>query len=165
MVSVASVLVGFSPYENYLNSGQQTHVMLAVSTPTESADTVAAKLATLTAPEHQAMWAAAEISNVAVFQQNLQGATWFMVYFAYDTSPYHNARQVFAELPLVKQLTTDLADHLQPHPRAVANGHTWLQMEWMCYIRGSTKDAPTQKRLARISHNFQVRASSSRFGG
>jgi L-rhamnose mutarotase len=134
--------LGFSPYENYLLTGRQTHVALMVSATDEKAEELATTLKTLNTKQAGKAFKKVKISNVSSHTKELQGKPWFMVYFDYDGETYQEAVSAFESTKAVKELIP----LLEPHPRAKEYGNHWLQLEWINYIKGAkpTKN-PTNK--------------------
>ena len=76
----------------------------------------------------------------AAFKRVIHGQTWFTVCFQYSgDKQYLTAAQSF------ESVTPELKSLIDPHPRAARYGCSWLQMEWINYIRGLDVDRePTQ---------------------
>lgn len=123
----------FSPYENYLQSGRQTHVGLMAAAKEGKGDGLHAALKALTGKKATKAFKKADISNLSIYSKELQGKTWVMVYFDYDGDNYLEAVQDFEEV----EAAGALAEWLEPHPRAKRYGDLWLQMEWINYIHGA----------------------------
>jgi L-rhamnose mutarotase len=133
---------GFSPYENYLLSGEQTHVALMASAKEGNVEELQAALTSLKEKKMAKGFKKVKISNVSAYSKKLQGKTWFMVYFDYDGETYLDAVKAFESIAAVRKI----APLLEPHPRAKGYGNVWLQLEWMNYIRGAKeKDRPADR--------------------
>ncbi|MDI9470662.1 MAG: L-rhamnose mutarotase [Bacillota bacterium] len=129
----------FSPYENYLLSGRTTHVALIAQVKPGQEKALANALLELTLKKPARQLEHAGITNVSAFTRELQGDLWCMVYFDFSGKKnYLDAAEAF------ESAAPTLNGFLIPHPRAVTYGRTWLQMEWINYIRGcSAKRKPT----------------------
>ena len=130
----------FSPYENYLLSGKPTQVGLIARTKPGNNENLSTQLAKLCDEQENEKFKQAGISNLIAFQKEIQGQTWYLVYFQYSgEKQYLTAAQSFeAATPELKKL-------IEPHPRSKRYGCYWLQMEWINYIHGVDVDRePTQ---------------------
>ena len=143
LVSVLSAF-GFSPYENRLLAGETTHVALIAAAKEGEVEELRATLDSLTEKKPTKAFKKEKISNLSSYSKELQGKTWFMVYFDYDGEDYLEAVNAFEAVSHAKTIKPLLA----PHPRAARYGTQWLQMEWMTYIRGSQKEGDPTSRLA-----------------
>lgn len=132
----------FSPYENHLQTGQQTHVALMASASDEKIEELTDALKTLNTKQAAKAFKKVKISNVSSYTKQLQGKTWILVYFDYDGETYLQAAAAFESTPAAKALTP----LLEPHPRAAGYGNHWLQLEWINYIKGAgpTKNPPNR---------------------
>ncbi len=130
----------FSPYENYLLSGRPTHVGLIARAKSGQDDKLSQKLLELCNDQENEKIKQAGISNLAVFKRQIQSETWHVVYFQYSGGKqYLKAAQSF------EAITPELKTLINPHPRAARYGCSWLQMEWINYIRGLDREGwPTQ---------------------
>jgi len=136
---------GFSPYENYLLTGDQTHVaLMAVAKDAEALQTAIESLNTKSATK---AFKKVEISNVSSYAKELQGKVWVMVYFDYDGDTYLDAVKAFESIPAVKELKP----LVEPHPRAAGYGSTWLQLEWINYIQGAKPNGNKPNRFAMVT--------------
>lgn len=135
---------GFSPYENYLLSGQQTHVALFAAAQEGQVDALQTAMETLNEKKAVKAFKKAKISNVSSYTKELKGKTWFLVYFDYDGETYLDAVKAFESVSAVQSLKPLLA----PHPRAKSYGTTWLQLEWINYIHASQKRGDSADRFA-----------------
>lgn len=138
---------GFSPYENYLMSGEPTHVALFASAADGKINELATALKTLNGKNALKSLKKVAISNVSTYAKDLQGKTWYLIYFDYDGENYLDAVKAFESVEDAKALSPLVA----PHPRAKANGTSWLQLEWMNYIRGSQKKDKPANRFAMVT--------------
>ncbi len=134
----------FSAYENYLLSGQQTHVALFAAAKDGQVDALKTALEALNGENEVKAFKKTKISNVSSYTKELKGKTWFLVYFDYDGSTYLDAVKAFESVSAVQSLKPLLA----PHPRSKSYGTTWLQLEWINYIHASQKKGDPAVRLA-----------------
>jgi L-rhamnose mutarotase len=146
ILSALSVF-GFSPYENYLQSGEQTHVALIAAAKEGQVDELQSALQSFSDIKTAQAFKKVAISNLSSYRKELQGKTWFMIYFDYDGKNYLEAVNAFESTPCVQALIPLIV----PHPRAKRYGNTWLQMEWMNYIRGSRKKGAPSDRFAMVT--------------
>jgi len=148
LAAYASVVLnsfGFSPYENYLRSGQQTHVMLFAEVKNGQSNDVRNALKMLSKEEAQRALSQANISNVSAYTKELDGKLCILVYFDYDGKNYLDAVQAFEATAQTKALTS----LVQPHPRATAT--SWLQLEWINYIYGAKPNGNPPTRFAMVT--------------
>ncbi|MCE5185940.1 MAG: L-rhamnose mutarotase [Planctomycetaceae bacterium] len=129
----------FSPYENYLLSGRDRHAALIAQVKPGQQDALAKSLLELREKKMTRKLQRAGITHVSAFTRQIQGNLWCMVYFDFSGKKnYLDAAESF------ESVAGGLNGLLVPHPRAVTCGRTWLQMEWINYIRGcDVKGAPT----------------------
>ncbi|VGO18811.1 hypothetical protein [Pontiella sulfatireligans] len=116
-----------SPYENYLLSGRQTHVMLFASAKDGRVEALQSALKTLNEKKAIKAFKKEDITNLSFFSTEVQGKLCFMVYFDYDGSSYLDAVKAFESV----EQTEALKPLLVAHPRAAQDGNSWLQMEWI----------------------------------
>jgi len=149
VVLFASVLTvfGFSPYEEYLQSGRQTHVALLAKVKTVKGTELQNALNTLKAKKAAKGFRKVKISEISSYSFEYKSNTWVMVYFDYDGDGYLKAAEAFESVSQAKVLTK----FLTAHPRAKRYGTTWLQMEWICYIAGSQKKGPATSKFAMVT--------------
>jgi len=138
---------GFSPYENYLLSGQQTHVALFASAAPGKTNELATALKTLNEKKANKAFKKVDISNVSCHARELQGAVWYLIYFDYDGHNYIDALNAFESVEAAKTLKPLVI----PHPRAKANGTTWLQLEWINYIHGANPNGNEPNKFAMVT--------------
>lgn len=133
-------IYAFSPYENYLLSGKPTHVGLIARAKSGQDERLSQMLLKLCNDRENEKIKQAGISNLAAFKRQIQGQTWYLVYFQYSGGkPYLTAAQSF------ESIDPELKTLINPHPRAARYGCSWLQMEWINYIRGlNVERRPTQ---------------------
>ena len=135
----------FSPYENYLQSGRPTHVMLAAAVLPEKTNALYTALRAAVADPAARR---AGLTNFAVFSRKLGEKQCVFVYFDYPGDrDYLDAVEDFEKLPGVKALSA----FIKPIPPAADRGHTWLQLEWINFIRGSLNDGPATNRFAMVT--------------
>lgn len=130
----------FSPYENYLLSGRPTHAALIAQVKLGQEDALTKSLLELSEKKMARKLERAGITNVSAFTRDIQSTLWCMVYFDFSGKKnYLDAAECFESVT-----GGALRNLLIPHPRAVTYGRTWLQMEWINYIRGcNIEGAPT----------------------
>jgi len=146
-VSITMSSFGFSPYESYLLSGEQTHVMLFAEVNDGQSNAVQTAVKSLSDKETRESLRMVNISNVSAYTKELQGKLYVMVYFDYDGKNYLDAVKAFESVPQTKALTA----LVQPHPRAAAAGTGWLQMEWVNYIYGAKPNGNVPNRFAMVT--------------
>jgi L-rhamnose mutarotase len=122
---------GFSPYENYLQSGQQKHVMLAAIAKPGSV-TKLQKLIPEAANKKRAL-RKAKISNISAYTQKINKEEFIFIYFDYKGKSYLDAVAAFEKIPAIKELSSLVS----PTPLAKDRGNIWLQMEWINFISGA----------------------------
>ncbi len=138
LLLAASAVMAFSPYENHVLSAKVKRAALIASAKPGEEAAVNAALKGLSAKKAVAALENAGISNLSCYRKELSGKTWVMVYFDYEGEDYLQAAKDFESAgDAVKALNKLIA----PHPRAKRYDTTWLQMEWICYIRGSLSEA------------------------
>ncbi len=141
----AAPLQAFSPYENYLQSGRTTHVGLLAQAVEGREDELFDALRLLGERGNADLLARAGIGEVSAFHRVIGGATWVVVYFAYE-----GGRDYLSAAAAFEQALPD-ADRFRaltvPHPRADRFGAHWLQMEWINYIRGRDVPGPPKDSL------------------
>lgn len=137
----------FSPYENYLMSGETTRVgLIAAAKPGKEAELEAA-LKALAGKKATKALKKKKITNLASYKQQFAGNTWVMIHFDYNGKEYLQAAADFGNVEAVQALEK----LIEPHPRAARYGTTWLQMEWINYIRGSQKKGEPADRFAMVT--------------
>lgn len=136
MLSTSSL--AFSPYENYLFSGKETHVALFAQIKPEQEDAFTKTLKLLHEKESAGLLQKNHIRNLSAFKKKINGKTYCMLYFDYKGGKdYLGAGKAFEiSSPLVDQLN----ELIISHPRAKQHGCKWLQMEWITFIRGKDVD-------------------------
>ncbi len=134
--------MGFSPYELHLRAGLETHVGLFAEV--KKADQFAVAIKDLDDKDTQARLAKVGISEVQAFTRKIEGKDYAVVYFAYEGgNSYLGAAEAFEKATA----SSGCAEMVKSHPRAVTNGRTWLQMEWISFIRGKDVDRKPTSRL------------------
>ena len=72
--------------------------------------------------------------------------TWYWVYFDYKGKDYLKAVNAF------EKAAPGTSTFIDPHPRAKTYGTSWLQMEWICYIRGvMDSEIPAKSKAATVT--------------
>ncbi len=89
----------------------------------------------------------AKISEISSYAFEYKSNTWVMVYFDYDGDEYLKAAEAFESVPQAKALT----QFITVHPRSERYGTKWLQMEWICYIKGAHKEGPAANKFAMVA--------------
>ncbi|MDP0500833.1 MAG: L-rhamnose mutarotase [Verrucomicrobiota bacterium JB022] len=127
----------FSPYENYLATGRDTQVGLLAQIEEGQGDALAKAVASLEEGKPARQLKKAGISGLATFSRNIEGKDYAVIRFVYaGGKDYLGAAKAFEEATAQVEWRKIVA----PHPRAVTYGRTWLQMEWINYIRGYDVD-------------------------
>jgi len=90
----------------------------------------------------------ADITNLSCYTKKLNGTTWVMVYFDYTGDDYLMAA---ADFESAGHGVEGLKALIDPHPRAKRYGTTWLQMEWLTYIRGARSDRKAKNAFAMVT--------------
>ena len=129
-----------SPYENLIAEQKVKHVGLAAAAQTgKGADLDKALKALCQKGETKALKKQG-ITNASFYKKLLpDGRTWYVVYFDYKGENYLKAAESF------EKAAPELAVLVDSHPRAKVHGAAWLQMEWVCFIRGVMDESlPTQ---------------------
>ena len=138
----------FSPYENYLQSGRPTHVMLMATAREGKSAELIQSLQALDKKRSARKLAKQQITNLAIFSRTLGEKACVFVYFDYSgKKDYLRAVEDFESVEAVKALQ----QWVSPVPPAADRGHHWLQLEWMNYIHGSWNDAPATNRVAMVT--------------
>ncbi len=139
----------FSPYENYLLSGKETHVALFAQIKEGQENAFAETLKLLYEKKTVKRLKKADISNLSAFQKTLNEKTYCMLYFDYPGGKdYLGAAAAFEKsCPAVEKLNALIV----PHPRAQKYGGKWLQMEWICFIRGKDVSDKAQNVVAMVT--------------
>jgi L-rhamnose mutarotase len=131
----------FSPYEQYLRTGRETHVGLLAEIKPE-------KLADFEKAFHECNKKAvtrrlrkAGITDAQAFTRNIEDKNYAVIYFTYAGGlDYLEAAADFEEATA----SIDWTASTSPHPRAVTYERHWLQMEWINFIHGlDVERAPT----------------------
>ena len=126
--------LGFSPYENYLLSGKETHVALFAQIKTGQENAFAETLKLLNEKKTVKKLQKSHIKNLSAFQKKINDKTYCMLYFDYKGGKvYLGAAEVFEKSsPVIEKLNRLIVSH----PRAERYSCKWLQMEWIAFIRG-----------------------------
>ncbi len=140
--------MGFSPYENHILTAKikRAALIAAVKPGQEAAMDVA--LNGLSGKRAAKALKKADITNLSCYKKELGGKTWVMVYFDYAGDDYLMAA---ADFESTGGAVDALRAHIDPHPRAKRYGTTWLQMEWINYIRGAKSKARTRNAYAMVT--------------
>jgi L-rhamnose mutarotase len=126
-------LYSFSPYELYLQSGRPCHVGLIATVKAEGETGLATLVEACRTSPLATQLARAGITDLQVFQRQIEGATYAVIYFTFSGDK--NYLDAAARFEAVTS-ELDWAQCTAPHPRAERYGRHWLQMEWINFIRG-----------------------------
>ena len=142
-------IYAFSPYENYLQSGLPTHVMLMSSASEGKADALSSSLIALKSDKEICEeFKSKGITNISIFFRTLEGESCFFVYFDYSgKKDYLQAVQDFESVGAVEKIDK----LIKPVPPALDRGYHWLQLEWINYIHGSMSKAPAKSISANVT--------------
>lgn len=144
----APIASAFSPYENHLQTADVKRVALIASVKPGQEAATDATLKSLHDKQTSKALKKNNITNLSCYTKKLSGKTWVMIYFDYSGDDYLSAARSFEA---AGSAITDLSKLTDPHPRATSYGTTWLQMEWICYIRGSASDEKSQNTYAMVT--------------
>jgi L-rhamnose mutarotase len=137
----------FTPYDAATEAGRTTRVgLLTAAAPGKGAELDQALKGLSEAAATRALKKHG-ISNLCIQKKVLGDTkTWYWAYFDYRGKDYLKAVNAFeAAAPLPAGL-------LQPHPRAQSHGIGWLQMEWICFLRGAPDaETPTKSKTAVVT--------------
>jgi len=148
LLLTAFAVMAFSPYENYLLSAGVKRTALIASVKPGQEAAVNAAFKGLAEKKTISALKRIGISNLSSYRKELNGRTWVMVYFNYEGKDYLQAAKDFESAgDSVKALNKLIV----PHPRAKRYDTTWLQMEWINYIRGSLSEKETTNTLAMVT--------------
>lgn len=140
---IQSSLIGFSPYENFILSGQDRQVGLIATVEIDDIDSLKGMLGTLPEEERLALGKAG-IKDLSIFVREINGRGLVFAYFLYSHKDYKSAASLLLKnSPTVSRLSSLLI----PHPRANP-GSAWMHMEWMNCI-GTTAVFPHQSKSVR----------------
>ena len=144
--SSISLATGLGPYEDRIASGN-THVgLLAPAMAGKEADLDQA-LKCLTCKDCTEALKKQNITNLSAQKKVLpDNKTWYWVYFDYKGKDYLKAVNAF------EKAAPGTSTFIDPHPRAKNYGTSWLQMEWICYIRGvMDSEIPAKSKAATVT--------------
>ncbi len=147
LLATALSVWGFSPYEEYLQSGRQTHVALLAQVKSDKGAELQDALNILKEKKATKAFRKAKISEISSYSFEYKSNTWVMVYFDYDGDEYLKAAEAFESVSEAK----DVTQFITAHPRAKRYGTKWLQMEWICYIAGLQKKGPATSKFAMVT--------------
>lgn len=127
----------FSPYEEYLRSGKETHVALIAKIQPDKLDDFKKAFKQCEQAAIAKNLSQAGISSLQSFTREIKSSQVAVIRFTYAGKlPYLGAAKAFE----TATSTIDWKASITPHPRAVSYGRNWLQMEWICFIRGLDVD-------------------------
>ena len=123
----------FSPYENYLSTGKETHVGLIANILPEAIEAFTASIKKCKTEPIQSQLKVAGIRDVQAFTRKINGTTYAAIYFGYQGGlQYLGAAEAFENATK----GVDWQASTTPHPRAKTYQRHWLQMEWINFIHG-----------------------------
>ena len=138
LLAFVPVSHGFSPYENFLQSGNPRQVGLLAKVPDKNREAFEKWLRKLAEPPEKKALRKAGISNLSAYRRQIGADSWAVLHFRLEAEQaYLEAASRFEG---ASAATSALSGLIDPHPRAERFGTRWLQMEWINYIRG--KDVP-----------------------
>ncbi len=135
--------LAFSAYENYLLSGEMRHAALTAQVKEGRLEDLKAALPQLRERRSARYLRSANIDNLSIYSRELtDGTEWLMIYFEYDGDDY---LQAAADFESATADFTELYELTIRHERAERYGLHLLQMEWICFIRGSNSEAEGER--------------------
>ncbi len=144
---VAINLFAFSPYEERVATSKINRVGLIARVRDGKSVALEKSLKALSDKKQKHILKKHHITNISFYKKTLPDKkTWYMVYFDYRGKDYLQAARDF------EVATPQLSSLVTPHPRAKTYGRQWLQMEWICFIRGA--NAPkteTRQKVAMVT--------------
>lgn len=138
----------FSPYERHMLSAKTKRAALIAAIAPGHEAAVDNAFRDLSGKKAAKALKQAHIANLRSYKKALSGTTWVMVYFDYTGDNYLMAA---ADFEAAVDTITTLDPHLNPHPRATRYGTVWLQMEWICYIRGARDEGEAKNSYAMVT--------------
>lgn len=148
MSAVTYTALAFSPYENNLMTSKIKRTALIASVkPGQETATDVALMALLDKKTIKAL-KKVHISNLSCYKKELNGKIWVMIYFDFEGDDYLKAASNFES---ASEAIKSLNKSIVPHPRAKHYGTTWLQMEWINYIRGSQSEEETKNSFSMVT--------------
>lgn len=147
LVICSLVSLAFSPYEEYIATHKMKYAALIAAAEKGKEAELDKALSALFEKKHIKALKKNDITNLSVHKKILTNKqTWYMIYFDYEGKNYLDAAKDF------EQAAPDLKKFVKPHPRARKYGTSWLQMEWICYIRGvMDKKLPSEQKIAMVT--------------
>jgi len=138
---------GLGPYEDRIVDGKTSYVGLLASAKAGKEAEFDKALQCLTCKECAKALKKQGITNISANRKVLTDKkTWYWVYFDYKGKDYLKAVNTF------EKVTPAMAAFIDPHPRARTYGTSWLQMEWINYIRGvMDDDIPTKRKTCVVT--------------
>jgi len=144
----AGSATAFSPYESHMLTAKTKRAALIASVKPGSEAAVDTALGKLAGKRTVKALKKADITNLSCYKKELSGKTWIMVYFDYAGDEYLEAA---ADFESAGEAVRALNTHIDAHPHAKRHGTTWLQMEWITYIRGSRSEADTKNAVSMVT--------------
>lgn len=145
--AIANIAFGFSAYENFLRTADETHAALIAKAKPNKIEALEVTLAGLEQERFAKALKRNGISNLSAYKRELAGDSWYMVYFDYTGEDYLQACDSFEKATKA----IDWKEIAEPHLRAGRYGDTWLQMEWICFIRGAKTAKNASKKYAMVT--------------
>jgi len=145
--AIANIAFGFSAYENFLRTADETHAALIAKAKPEKIEALDSTLSTLGQGSAAKALKREGVSNLSVYKRDLGGDEWYMVYFDYSGEDYLQAADSFDK----STKAVDWGELVESHSRAGRYGNTWLQMEWICFIRGAKTAKKASKKYAMVT--------------
>jgi len=140
--------MGFSPYEGHMLAAKVKRAALIAAVKPGQEGAMDSGLKWLANKKAVKALKKANITNLSCYRRVLGGKTWVMIYFDYAGDDYLRAA---ADFESAGSAIDALKLHVDPHPRAKRYGATWLQMEWICYIRGARSEEEAKNSLAMVT--------------
>jgi len=140
--------MAFSPYESHMLTAKVKRAAVIASIKPGSEAAVDTALGELADKRAVKALKKADITNLSCYKKELSGKTWVMVYFDYEGDEYLEAASDFES---AGEAVQTLSRHIVPHPHAKRHGTTWLQMEWITYIRGARSEANANNAFAMVT--------------
>ena len=147
-VFAAGTAIAFAPYESHILTASVKRAALIASVKPGSEAPLDAALGKLAGKRAVKALEKADITNLSCYKKELGGKTWVMLYFDYEGRDYLKAA---ADFESAGDAVLALNAHIDSHPHAKRYGTTWLQMEWITYIRGSRSEADIENACSMVT--------------
>ncbi|MEX0331822.1 MAG: L-rhamnose mutarotase [Puniceicoccaceae bacterium] len=140
-----NILLAFSPYESFLQSGKPRQVGLLAIVEEEKMASFKETLEAIHTGNCRDHLADAGITNLSAYSREIGGQTWIVLHFTLAGNvDYLDAAQLFES---ATPGTKALSGLIKSPERAARFQTRWLQMEWINYIRGKEVAHPAKSRL------------------